>query len=58
MTDADKAAAPRRLLGEALARAQSVAVARQTAPIDPATRERLRALGYIPDDPATADAAP
>jgi arylsulfatase A-like enzyme len=52
VVDGETAARPRGLLSEMLARAKSVAVARQTAPIDAATQERLRALGYLPEEPA------
>lgn len=45
---------PRRLLQDAVTDAKRVAVAKQVAPIDDATQDRLRALGYIPDEPPPA----
>lgn len=47
---------PRRLLTEMLTGAKRVAVAKETAPIDASTQARLRALGYLPDEPVPADA--
>lgn len=50
--DSARTARPRRLLDAELEQARRVAVARRTAPIDEATKERLRALGYLPAEPA------